>query len=61
MKTVFISYSRDDLDFVETEVVNEIEKINGINYWLDIHDIEAGAESFPDVIKQGMEECFIFQ
>jgi hypothetical protein len=49
------------LDFVETEVVNEIEKINGINCWLDIHDIEAGAESFPDVIKQGMEECFIFQ
>ena len=60
MKTVFISYSRDDLDFVENEIVSGIEKINGVNCWLDIHDIEAGAESFPDVIKQGMEECFIF-
>jgi hypothetical protein len=60
MKTVFISYSRDDLDFVENEIVSEIEKLNGVNCWLDIHDIEAGAESFPDVIKQGMEECFIF-
>lgn len=60
MKTVFISYSRDDLDFVENEIVSEIEKINGVNCWLDIHDIEAGAESFPDVIKQGMEDCFIF-
>ena len=60
MKTVFISYSRDDLDFVENEIVSEIEKLNGINCWLDIHDIEAGAESFPDVIKQGLEECFIF-
>lgn len=60
MKTVFISYSRDDLDFVENEIVNKIERINGVNCWLDIHDIEAGAESFPKVIKQGMEECFIF-
>ena len=60
MKTVFISYSRDDLDIVENEIVSEIERINGVKCWLDIHDIEAGAESFPNVIKQGLEDCFIF-
>lgn len=60
MKTVFISYSRDDLDIVENEIVSEIERINGVTCWLDIHDIEAGAESFPNVIKQGLEDCFIF-
>ena len=47
MKTVFISYSRDDLDFVENEIVSEIEKINGVNCWLDIHDIEADGQSAP--------------
>ena len=59
MKTVFISYSRDDLDFVEN-IVSEIERINGVNCWLDVHDIEAGAKSFPNEIQQGLKDCFIF-
>ena len=59
MKTVFISYSRDDIDFVEN-IVSEIERINGVNCWLDVHDIEAGAKSFPNEIKQGLKDCFIF-
>ena len=60
MKNVFISYSRDDIDYVQNNVVGEIESINGVNCWLDVHDIEAGVESFPNVIKQGLKECFIF-
>ena len=60
MRNVFISYSRDDLDMVEKEVIPKIEEINGVKCWLDVHDIEAGAESFPDVINNGLKECFIF-
>ncbi len=60
MKTVFISYSRDDIDFVENKVVSEIEDINGVTCWLDVHDIESGAKSFPDEINQGLKDCFIF-
>ena len=60
MRNVFISYSRDDLDMVEKEVIPKIEKINGVKCWLDVHDIEAGADSFPDVIHNGLKECFIF-
>ena len=43
MKNVFISYSRDDYEVVHGSIIPEIERINGINCWLDMKDIEAGA------------------
>ena len=59
MKNVFISYSRDDYEFVHDSIIPEIEKINGINCWLDMKDIEAGAK-FEEKINDGLKECFIF-
>ena len=59
MKNVFISYSRDDYEVVHGSIIPEIEKINGINCWLDMKDIEAGAK-FEEKINDGLKECFIF-
>lgn len=59
MKNVFISYSRDDYDFVHNSIIPEIEKINGINCWFDMKDIEAGT-IFEEKINDGLKECFIF-
>ena len=59
MKNVFISYSRDDYEVVHGSIIPEIERINGINCWLDMKDIEAGAK-FEEKINDGLKECFIF-
>ena len=59
MINVFISYSRDDYEVVHDSIIPEIEKINGINCWLDMKDIEAGAK-FEEKINDGLKECFIF-
>ena len=60
MKNIFISYSREDLETVEEEIIPEIERINGADCWFDFHEIEAGEFDFPQKIKDGIKECFIF-
>ena len=60
MKNIFISYSREDLTIVEDEIIPEIKRINGADCWFDFHEIEAGEFDFPQKIKDGIKECFIF-
>lgn len=59
MKTVFISYSSDDYIKVSTEIVPDIERINGVECWFDNTAIESGSK-FPKEICEGIEKCHIF-
>jgi TPR repeat protein len=59
MKTVFISYSSEDYNKVSTEIIPDIECINGIECWFDNTAIESGSK-FPKKISEGIEKCHIF-
>lgn len=59
MKTVFISYSSDDYIKVSTEIVADIEQINGVECWFDNTAIESGSK-FTKEIYEGIDKCHIF-
>lgn len=52
---VFISYSRKDLELVK-EIKAEIDRLVGINCWMDLDGIESG-EQFEDVIINAICKC----
>jgi len=58
-REIFISYSRKDLNKVKA-IKNEIERITGIECWMDLNDIESGSEQFTKNIVQGINDCRIF-
>lgn len=52
---VFISYSRKDLELVK-EIKTEIDRLVGIDCWMDLDGIESG-EQFEDVIINAICKC----
>ena len=59
MRKVFISYSRIDKDLVLV-VKAELEKIPGVECWMDVNNIESGNPAFDEAIVKGIEECRVF-
>ena len=53
---VFISYSRKDYAVVQK--ICELLKVNGISYWLDKKDINAGGEFLGDIV-DAIKNCKI--
>ena len=58
-REVFISYSRKD-KFAVLAIKQELEKIPGIQCWMDLNNIESGNPAFDEAIVKGIEECRVF-
>jgi hypothetical protein len=54
MERIFISYSREDLDFVK-RLTGDLKR-HEIRFWIDFQDIKAGHD-FADGIWKGLKQC----
>lgn len=58
-QTIFISYSRQNLDLVKN-IKAEIEQVTGAECWMDLLSIESGASQFTHNIVKGIKSSSVF-
>ena len=55
MKPVFISYSRDDSDFVNR--LRDDLSANGVDVWLDKTGLKAGTRNWEQALREAVREA----